>query len=166
MKQLSIIRFLFIIFTFTSFIQCSTGQKLQEKAPFNTDEVYFQSWVAGVKGGGSGINLFILISYIKTDIVLDSVYFREKAVKLEVENNLFVGRFKTKANQQEDIILSSDPKDEYPNQLSVKENGFPFKLKENECVVSYIENKSTKYFKIENIKEKQAQDFPSAPKHP
>src|SRR5690606_41772555 len=67
----------------TSFSQCSSSQKLQEKAPVTFGEVYFQRWNAGIQGGGSGINLFIPV--MDTNVVLDSVYFRGKSAKLETK---------------------------------------------------------------------------------
>ena len=39
----------------------------------------------------------------------------------------------------------------------------PFDLKENEAIIIYTENDIKKYYKIEHIKEKQAEFFPSAP---
>lgn len=167
MKLLKIIKSLFFLFISVSFFQCSSGQKLQDTAPFKAKDVYFQSWVAGIKGGGSGINIFIPITFQQEKVALDSVYFRGKVAKLEadIKNNLFIGRFQGETNQQKDLIMSGDSKDEYANRLPDKENTFPFQLNSTDCVVSYIENDIIKYFKIDNIVEKQAQYFPSAPKH-
>ena len=64
--------------------------------------------------------------------------------------NLFVGRILTEANQNEDFS---------PN----TEEETSFDLKENEAVIIYTENDKMKYYKIENIKEKQTEYFPSAP---
>ena len=148
----------------TNFSQCSSSQKLQEKAPAMFGDVYFQRWNAGVQGGGSGINLFIPVA--DTNIVLDSVYFRGKSAKLETkptDTSLYVGRFKTEFNQPKDIVMSSNPLDEYNNPLPIQKEKIPFTLKDSECVVSYKDGQTTKYFKIENIIEKEAINYPSAP---
>lgn len=151
------------------FTNCSTAQKLQNTAPVSFGEVYSQKWVAGVKGGGSGINLFIPVSEeIPENIQMDSVYFRGKVVKLERvtgENPMFVGRFVTEFNQKEDITMSSDPKEEYGNQAPKLDKKSHFDLKDSECVISYKDGTDTKYFKIENITEQKVEHFPSAPQN-
>ena len=151
----------------TSFSQCSSAQKLQKEAPVKFGNAYYQHWVAGVQGGGSGIILFIPTenSSLK-NIQLDSVYFKGKASKLEFKPNnpsLFIGRFSTKGNQRKDVIMSNKPYAEYGNEVPKEMTKIPFELKENECVVSYKEGDKTKYFKIENIVKKQPQYYPSAP---
>ncbi len=160
--------FILMFIFMTSFSQCSSSKKLQSKTPIEFGDAYFQKWVAGVKGGGSGINIFIPINEsISEEFILDSVYFRGKVAKLEVKPNdktLYIGRFKTGFNTMKpDIIMSSDSKEEYGNQLPKIEEKIPFDLKDNECIVSYKKSDKTKYYKIENIIEKQAQHFPSVP---
>ena len=151
----------------TSFSQCSSAQKLQKEAPVKFGTAYYQHWVAGVQGGGSGINLFIETEgTLKENIQLDSVYFRGMVAKFQVKPNnpsLFIGRFSLKANQKRDIIMSSKPKAEYGNESPKKKSKIPFDIKDNECVVSYKEGDKMKYFKIENVVEKQPQYYPSAP---
>lgn len=138
---------------FTLFLQCSSTQKLQENVSFKVEQPYFQKWVAGVKNGGSGINIFIPVTNLKTNITLDSLYFRGHKVLLETKPNnpnLFIGRILTEANQNEDFSPKAEAE-------------IPFDLKENEAVIIYTENDKKKYYKIENIKEKQAEYFPSTP---
>lgn len=146
------------------FLNCSTAQKLQKTNPVEFGEVYYQQWVAGVKGGGSGVNIYIPIKSNNNHIVLDSVFFREKVSKLEkINESLVVGRFKSSVNQQKDLILSSNPKDEYGNQVEKSVQDFPFELKSNQCVISYIEDFKTKYIMMDNILKKTLLAYPSAP---
>ena len=150
-----------------SFSQCSSQRKLQAKAPLQLQEVYCQSWVAGVRGGGAGINIFIPTDSRTYDHKrLDSVYFRGKSAKLQIIEDktiVYVGRFILDANKNQDIIISSDRKEEYGNKMPKGDAGIPFELKDDECVVSYKEGTKTKYFKIENIVEKASIPYPSAP---
>ncbi len=167
MKKLGIVFIcITVVFTIT---HCSTAQKLQKKPPITLQEVYIQSWVSGVKGGGSGINLFIPVSQkIPQNIQLDSAYFKGKVAKLELSDAsqmLYVARFKANFNQNQDIIMSSDPKEEYGNQLPELNEKIPFDLKDTECVISYTESNVTKYFKIDNIVIKKQEHYPSAPKN-
>lgn len=159
--------FTILFSTICLFTSCSTAQKLQQEPPFHIENVYSQKWVAGIEGGGSGINLFIPISKeISQNIELDSVYFRGKGVKLELikgEKPMYIGRFETDFNQKKDIIMSSDPNEEYGNEVLPMNNKIPFKLEDTECVVSFKDQGDIKYFKIENITEKPNQNYPSAP---
>ncbi|WP_073083728.1 hypothetical protein [Winogradskyella jejuensis] len=132
--------------------------KLQKKAPTTFGDVYCQNWVAGVQGGGSGTNIFIEIK--DENIVLDSVHFRGKTVKLETKPanpQLFIGRLKSEGNtNQYEVVSTSDQKEQMED--------FPFRLENDECVVSYKENGKIKYFKLIDIKEKPIEALPlSAP---
>ena len=150
----------------TSLSQCSSSKNaseitLEKTNPFTFEKPYFQSWVAGIQGGGSGINLYLPIQ--NTTLKLDSAYFRNMTSKVQIINTGYVSRFKTALNQKEDIIMSSEENAEYGNQFPQNKNPFPFQLKENECVISYTEDDKTKYFKITNLFEMPIQQYPSAP---
>lgn len=141
-----------------SFSQCASTMKLQKEAPTTFGETYFQEWVAGVQGGGFGINVFIQVN--DKNVILDSIYFRGEVTELKTKPanaSLFIGRFKGEANTQEpSLITTTDEK--------VEEVDFPFNLKENECVVSYKDGDKLKYFKITDMKEKPLEALPmSAP---
>jgi len=163
-KMKSILYLLLMLIVLTGFSQCSNTRALQDKAPLEIGEVYFQKWIAGIQGGGSGINLFIPTT--KSSIKLDSVYFKDMVVKLESTPNdgvLYIGRFKSEFNQKKDIIISSEPNAEFENPIPKIKRKSPFILKEDQCVISYKEGDKTRYFKIESIAEKHLVQYPSAP---
>ena len=156
--------FTVMLLIMASFSQCSSAQKLQNEAPSAFGSVYFQTWVAGVNGGGSGLNIFIPV--LDGSMRLDSVYFRGNVSKLEIKPGnpkLHIGRFNTRFNQAKDIIFSSNPKEEYTNTLSETTLSIPFDLKDSECVVSYTKAGKVLYYKIPNVTEKAAVNYPSAP---
>lgn len=160
-KIISLFLMLFII---VSFSQCASTLKLQDNLPIEIDEVYYQTWVAGVKGGGSGINVFIPIESNSNDIVLDSIYFRGKSTKIEYINDaLAVGRFKTKANQKQDIVISNEPYAEYGNEVPELPQKTPFNINDDECIVSYLVEDEIKYFKIEGIVRKASKLYQTIP---
>lgn len=165
MKLLKRISSLIVMFVLmASFSQCSTAQKLQQKAPIKFGEVYAQKWVAGVKAGGSGITISIPVDDIS--IPLDSVFFRGQKAKLEYikgDQALYVGRFITDFNQTKDIILSSDMKEESNNRLPKLKEEMPFEFNDDECIITYNEGDKTMYYKISNIKMEQPLHYPSAP---
>ncbi|MFK7781175.1 hypothetical protein [Psychroserpens sp.] len=148
----------------TSFSQCSSAQKLEKHAPIAIGEVYAQKWAAGTKKGGSGINVYIPVA--NNSVVLDSIFFRGQKATLDFVNgnkDVYVGQFYNEENHSQDIILSSDMYEESKNKLPPLIKEAPFELNENECVISYLKNNETLYFKISNIKIKQPLHYPSAP---
>ena len=165
MKLISnIVFFLLIGAGILLFSNCSSAQKLETNLPLSIGEVYSQKWIAGVRGGGSGVNVYIKILNNPNNIELDSIFFQDKTTKLFLINNTqAIGRFKSDINQQKDVIMSNEPYAEYGNQVKKIPNKLRFQLKENECVISYIEKTQTKYFKIENIIKKELLAYPSAP---
>ena len=159
-----IISVILLSFVMLGFSQCSSTKKLQVEAPITVGKVYCQQWVAGIQGGGSGLNIFISIG--DTSILLDSVYFRGRAAKLETkpqDKALYIGRFISQLNQKRDIVMSSDATAEYGNKMPVTEKNIPFELKPDECVISYFDKKKIKYFKVTNVVEKALIPYPSAP---
>jgi len=162
LKRISSLILMLVIMA--SFSQCSTAQKLQKKAPMELGNTYAQKWVAGVSGGGSGINVFVPV---KDNIVtLDSMFFRGQKVKLEfidANQSLYVGRFPTEFNQSKDIILSSDMKAESKNKLPKLKGHMPFEMNDDECIITYRNGEKTLYYKISNIKIEQPVHYPSAP---
>lgn len=165
MKLINNIAFLILMCSvILLFSNCGSAQKFETKLPLQLGEVYAQQWVAGVKGGGSGINLYISIVDNPNDIELDSVFYQGKSTKVFLINNTkAIGRFKSEINQQKEVIMSNEPYAEYGNQVKKIPIKLRFDLKDNECILSYIENKKTKYFKIQNIKKREILAYPSAP---
>ena len=164
-KMKYLVNILFASILVIVFSQCSSAQRLQESPSFNIEEVYSQKWIAGVQGGGSGINVFLKLKDKNHNVVFDSIYFRGRAVKLEInqDNNYCVGRFVTPFNQMQDIVLSDKPNAEFGNEAPIIPKKIRFKLKDDECVISFKENNIIEYFKIEKIKDKQMVSYPSPP---
>jgi len=148
-----------------SLFQCASAPRLENgEQVFGIGEIYYQKWVAGIPNGGSGINLYFTTAYEKYGLVIDSIYFRGKIAKpkFNPESQMFIASFQS-INNKKDIILSDKPNAEFGNEAPIIPKKFPFDLKEDECVISYIDGNNTRYFKIENIKEKQMLSYPSTP---
>ncbi len=135
-----------------SFSNCANGKQLQEEPPKAVKDAYYTTWTGGVRGAGSGYNLFIPVS-ADSEIKLDTVYFRGRKGLLEKEasdNNLYVARFKNPGTNR-DFVMHKDPKMEYGNQLPAIIEKIPFELAEGEAVVRYTRNGKEKFFRIKNI---------------
>lgn len=162
MKNKSCLLFYFVIST--SFINCSTVKTntFTDAAPFIITAPYYNSWIAGIEGGGSGINVFLPVSDTR-NIDIDSIHFRGEKAIVEKKESLIIGRFKTTLNQSRDLIMSSNLKDEFQNKLIYKFDLSPFVLADNECVISYRLQNKRHYYKISDLKKVPHIDYPSAP---
>ena len=162
MNNKSCLLFYFVIST--SFINCSTVKTntFTDAAPFIITAPYYNSWIAGIEGGGSGINVFLPVSDTR-NIDIDSIHFRGEKAIVEKKESLIIGRFKTTDNQSRDFIMSSNPKDEFQNKLIYQLDLSPFVLANNECVISYRLQDKRHYYKISDLKKAPHIAYPSAP---
>lgn len=153
-----------MLFIMAAFSQCAVTKKMETNMPFELGDIYYQEWVAGIKGEGSGINIVIPLVSNPKNIVLDSVYFHGKQTKLESRDNmLFVGRFQSEKNQKKNVIMSNEPYAEYGNKVPEIPKKASFQLQENECIVSYKTGNRVKYFKIDKIEKKEILQYMSTP---
>lgn len=137
-------------------IKCKTAQRAH-KLPVEVEtsleytRPYFQIWNAAIKYGSSGANLYLPNLESKTSSTIKKVYFRGMSGELEKGRAIYTA-----------IITKPKLNDGSPN-TSVSQEEFPFDLRPNECVVSYIENGTTKYFLIDNLQEKEGVYYPDGP---
>ncbi len=54
----------------------------EEPTELSVKPIYFQEWYAGIKVGGTGINVFVPIANESQNIEIDSIYFRNLKGKL------------------------------------------------------------------------------------
>lgn len=142
-----------------SFSNCANGKQLQEEPPKAVKEAYYTTWTGGVRGAGSGLNLFIPIAP-NTEIELDTVYFRGKKGVLErdaTDANLYVARFKNKGTDK-DFVMHKDPKMEYGNEVPAVIEKIPFELEEGEAVVRYTKDGIEKFFRIKDIQKRDSEE--------
>jgi len=151
---------------FLSIVNCKTAQEpvlqFQSTAPLEITAPYYNSWVAGIEGGGSGINVFLPLKE-NGKISIDSLHFRGEKSAVETRDKLIIGRFRHSTNPKKDIIMSSNPQDEYNNKRVLKRDTSPFSLTQNECVISYRVKGKRLYYKLSNLKKGEAIAYPSAP---
>ena len=151
---------------FLSIVNCKTSQEsvvqFQSTAPLEITAPYYNSWIAGVQGGGSGVNVFLPLKE-NGNIVIDSLHFRGEKTAVETRDKLIIGRFRHSANTQKDLIMSSNPQDEYNNKRDLIRESSSFNLAQNDCVISYTVNGKRLYHKISNLKKGESVAYPSAP---
>ena len=111
-------------------------------------EATYSKWVAGIKGGGAGYNIKLLLDPVYADIKLDSIYFREfKASLVSNEAGLYNGFIDNGQNREVlTPVYGERPKvTENPSQKNLQTL---FELTGDEAVVSYLEKGNTKYYKF------------------
>jgi hypothetical protein len=146
----------FIVITFLSIIitSCHSNANIKSISNSNlnlTSPAYFEKWIAGVEGGGSGFNVFLPIKK-PSFINFDSIHFRGQCVKALHRNNMVFGRFKSiNNNHSEDIIIEN---------TDHEKNNSHFSLLDNSCVLSYrIQNKRM-YYEFKNLDYKPSKPYP------
>ncbi|RMB63272.1 hypothetical protein EAX61_02430 [Dokdonia sinensis] len=154
------LKLIFILFISISMSQCGSSQQAPLEVPFNGGNSYYETWIAGVQGGGSGVNLFLDFKNVPEDVILKEAYFQEMRATITLENGQYVARFKTALNNARDIVMSKDPVEEMVNTPSSKEM-FKFPLEENEAGITYMQNGALRYAKIANITFKESKPLPS-----
>lgn len=150
-------RSLFLLFTL-SIVTCKSIS-LETKPPFTITEASYKSWVGG-QPGVHGINVYL--SYTsKSTVDFDSIYFRNRVVKLSKKQlpatQILMGYFNTSTvNSIEDLKSHKEvPKKDHSQKQKLQ---IPFILKQDEAVISYTEGNGVKYYKVLNLK-RQASDF-------
>lgn len=149
-----------------SFSNCGGAQNAKQETefsqnpPFKIAKAYYQNWVAGVKEGGSGTNVYIVFNEMDPKAVIKNIYFRKQI--LEAKGNVnepiqFVGYLKN--NSQRNMVMDADPMKEAQN-TPLKE--FPFQLQDNQAVVEYWFGGKLNYYKISNLSEKEMIAYPQA----
>ena len=131
---------------------CSSQDKVIKESAIVAS---YQGWVAGVRGGGSGINFYIdLKSELPANIELKKLIFRGYEVPFEKQDNLhFQAMIKTPGNQEkiegDDTQIYTSPK----NALT---------LAENEAILIFLKNGKEIRQTIKEVKEKPMLLYPSA----
>ena len=129
------------------FSQCRTAKdtlkiaQTIELSEVPITKAYYQKWIAGVRGGGSGVDLHIEKSVVMNKELI-TAYFRGKSVKfdpLTQNSTVYIARFKGVANQLYDINMEADAINEYGNKSPIKKHSIPeVKRKKNNQMVIKI----------------------------
>ena len=145
------IQYILYLFFATTLISCSSTETIVQE---NNLSASYETWVAGVRGGGSGINFYVdLKTELSKEIELKKVIFRGYEVPFEKQDALhFIARIKTEGNQQkfdgDDSQIYTSPK----NALT---------LAENEAILIFLKNGKEIRQTIKEVKEKPMLLYPS-----
>lgn len=152
-------------FLMLSISNCGSSQnsksiRFESTPPFSISEIFAQDWVAGIKEGGFGTDVSITFESLNENLNIENIYFAKKVFMIRQVGsnpNAYMGSHKEQAGR--DIIMDSDPANEAKNIPPIP---FPFELGPNEAVISYIENGTTKFYKVSNVVIKPRLAYPQA----
>ncbi|WP_299767158.1 hypothetical protein [uncultured Dokdonia sp.] len=140
------------VLLFLTMSQCASFEKLSTPE-FIGDASYYRTWVAGVKGGGSGMDFYIDINDVPASVELLTLYFKEYNAQVFFEANRYVAHFKTPMN-------TSTTNGSTPDITPKKKP--PFEITEEEAILMYKKEGKEYYTKIQKITNKGHIAFPSA----
>ncbi len=146
------------------FTQCSTSKpnnnylKTKQQEPIECSRPYFQEWVAALKDGGSGVTIYFPNLVNNNNVTIDSIYFRKMKGKLRNGIDSYFAILKNELPR--DLSQVDLSREEYMN---IMNKSYSFNLKNNDCMISFIENGEKKYLKIENLEEKAGEYYTSSP---
>lgn len=138
-----------IVLTFFFLFGCNST-KFVKNPPFKILDAYYQNWYGG-REGVKGIAVKIKITNTSDNIKFHNMYFKNHKLDVSINNSNNVILISSNINtgyKPEDRQMHINPKEEYQNKLPKKEAKFPFKLKENEAVISYTKNNKLHFYKI------------------
>ena len=168
MKMYKLVALLSIGFSSLLLTQCkstavSDNQETMvlSQPAFASSSAYYNTYVAGMAQGGSGIEFYLDIEVLEADVVLENVYFRQSVGKLMRASDNYVARFRTDLGNNQDLVMSDNVEDEAVNTPPVQKEAFPFALSPSEAGITYRDNGVLKYAKIVNVVEKEAKAYPS-----
>lgn len=150
-----------LITFFLSIVLLSCGssktdiQNLEDQTQIK--EVYSQAWVAGVRGGGAGINVFVnLNSPFEKGLVLEKIHFKNYEATFEKTNELsYIARIDTGQNKLKNINI------ETTNEVEVMVEKPEINIKEKQAIL-FFSKEGKMYSKIiENVEEREMIAYPS-----
>ena len=146
-------KILLALITFT-IVSCSSSKEVSANLSENIESIYYQKWIAGVQGGGSGINFHVNLNLpLEENIKLEKVQFDTYEVAFEkISQTEYVAKINT---HQNDLILDENPQKEYGNEAP------KVSLKSNEANLIFSINGKEVIKNIQKVKEKPMIAYPS-----
>ena len=146
--------------------QCKSASSIENQEimtlstpSFASVAAHYNTYVAGVQGGGTGIEFYIPTE-VATTITMEKIFFRESAGRLMKSNTGYVARFRTDKGLDQDVVMSNNANEEAVNTPPVVNDTFPFALTNDQAGLIYKDNGVVKYCILSNIKERDSKAYP------
>jgi hypothetical protein len=147
-KTLSLLIGFILVFLTQNCATQVTKTKAMDTVSENIQEVYFESWVSGVRGGGSGINFHVNFKTpLSDDIQLQKVVFKGKEAVFSTQDSLhYTANIITKTGGRSNV-------DEEQSSEPLPES--------NDAKLYFIVKGQSVVHTLENVKEKEMLAYPS-----
>lgn len=148
------------LFLSISMLSCGSSKsdvlKLDEQTQIK--EIYSQYWVAGVRGGGAGIDIYVNLNTPFDDgLVLEKIQFKTYEVPFDKTSDLsYVARINTGQNQLKVINVEVTDAEEETVTDKPKIN-----LKEKQAILFFRKDGKEYSKTIENVEEREMIPYPS-----
>lgn len=140
-------------------LSCSSHIKFDNTKKFSFEHAYFIEWTAGIKGGGSGYNLFFELNedfHINQSIQFEGVYFRNKYSEVKIISSRKIQAFIKSDRNSQAINPELNKGNDIPSQVINKD--FPFKLNDSQAVIFFLEKNKKKYYKL-TLTQRDAENY-------
>jgi len=119
----------------------------------NIQSVYFENWISGVRGGGSGTNFFMGFKEpLPEGVVLSQLYFRGKKAPV-----IALSKFSYTANFSDNGVNPNDNPssgaDTGKTAMLVAEPPFP--IEDDQALLEYYDNQELSYYLLTKVEEKE-----------
>lgn len=139
-----------IIVVVIIFASCG-GQKnplFEKEGALVFKKATYTKWVAGIKGGGAGYTINLVLDQTSNNVKLDSIYFETYKTSLVGNGAGLYSGFIDNGQNKEVIALVYGEAPKVKEAPKTENNQSRFELTANEAVVSYLQNGITKYYKM------------------
>lgn len=153
---------LFTLILSTFLLSCGSTKSELNRIENQTQikEIYSQAWVAGIRGGGAGINVYVnLNAPFESGLLLEKIHFKTYQATFEKLNELnYIARIDTGQNKLDDLKLESS------DETKLVQTESKINLKNNQAIL-FFRKKDKEYTQtIENVEEREMIAYPSVRK--
>lgn len=136
-----------IVIVLTSFFACKSTKEQSKKTPISVETATYQNWYGG-RPGVRGVKIKINGILNQKGLVFKTAYYLDKKgeIQTQLEENKLALSKNINTSTRKDILLSSNPNNEFGNKPPIKPKYT--NLKENEVIIEYSKNTKIQFFKV------------------
>ncbi|QIE59949.1 hypothetical protein G5B37_10350 [Rasiella rasia] len=137
----------------------TSSMQTEQNPPFKLVNSYYQDWVAGIQGGGSGTNIHLRFETADPEVTFLNAYFKNNSAPLERKMTsaiAYVANIK-RGKTRPDVIMDSNPIKEAQNTPPKK---LPLEISSEDVAITYRYKENTFVYVIKNIERKEMLAYP------
>lgn len=136
---------------------CGSKKSLETTAPFSLGAAYGQKWSVEDRPAAQGYEVVItILSLTEDEASLKNLYYQGKMAPVQIKlmdiGTVAVAEFGAISSGKDSAVTLPS---------KTEENVFPFELSETQAVISYVQNRKVRYYKIDGIQRKLPVIYPT-----